>query len=498
MSGLIIGLPVDGRPVVRQQVQALAAAGGWDLRMPERAALGHFRQPADRDALADWLLQQAPQAAGLVISIDMLVYGGLVPSRFIDDAAARLLERLALLRTLKQRTTAPIYAFAATMRISNNNVADEEKPYWRTHGGQFWAWSFHSDRHALTQDSHSADAAKAAEAAIPEALRADYLATRARNFSINRALLALVAEGVIARLVLPQDDTAAYGFNIAERRALQAEVAALGLHDRVLIYPGADEVMHTLCAHLVAGLRGDAPLRLALSFCDPAHIDGLSARYEDRPLLESLASQLSAVGAVAVGPVEPHGKPADVLLALHSSGAAQGDWAMRLALPTPTDANAVATWVAALHQSAADGLPLAVVDLAYANGGDPVLIDALSAEGLLPRLAGYAGWNTASNSLGGLLAQLVLARGAWQRPAHRLNTALRLAEDFLYQAQLRQTLRDGLDEAALTADELAAAARALVVPATDHWLAALGLPGRVARCHLPWDRTFEIGLELCE
>ena len=32
----------------------------------------------------------------------------------------------------------------------------------------------------------------------------------------------------------------------------------------------------------------------------------------------------------------------------------------------------------------------------------------------------------------------------------------------------------------------------------DHWLAALGLPGRVARCHLPWDRTFEIGLELCE
>ncbi|MDN3920332.1 DUF4127 family protein [Roseateles violae] len=485
----LVGLPVDGRPVVRRQVQDLVAAAGWEMRMPEVAALGHMREPAPREALAAWLEREAADAAGVVVSIDMLVYGGLVPSRFIADELHALLPRLALFRRLKQRQPRlPIYAFAATMRISNNNVAEEEKPYWAEHGERLWAWSFHSDRHGQTGDAEAARLAAAAEAAIPAEIRNDYLATRARNFAVNEALLDLVAEGVIARLILPQDDTAEYGFNIAERRRLQQLVQERGLASRVLIYPGADEVMHTLAAHLVGRAREDAaPLRIALSCSDPHHLQQLRARYEDRPVLDSLASQLEAVGARLVA----NNEPADLLLALHSSGPAQGDWAMRLPLPAPQPLDTA--WV---EQLASTTLPLAVVDLAYANGADPVLIEALAARGLLPKLVGYAGWNTASNSLGSLLAQLVLAREALGDEANRLNTALRLAEDYLYQARLRRALRERIDEPALSADELAAEVRSNFVPAADAWLRETGLPGRIARCYLPWDRTFEIGLEL--
>lgn len=486
MSFTLVGLPVDGRPVVRRQVQDLVAAGGHTLRLPDVAALGHMRRPADRDALARWLIAEAAQADGLVLSVDMLVYGGLVPSRFITDALDDLLARLALLRTLKaQAPQRPLYAFAATLRISNSNVAEEEKPYWADHGTRLWAWSFHTDRHAQTRDPASAAAAEAARAAIPAGIREDYLATRERNFALNQALLGLVAEGVIDRLILPQDDTAEYGFNIAERRALQALVEAQGLGGRVLIYPGADEVIHTLSAHLIARLRGDAPLRIAVTCSHPAQVRQLRALYEDRPVLASLAGQAEAVGAELVAA----DAPADLLLALHTQGGAQGDWAMRKPLPQPVGVDA--GWVEALRAHAG---PLALVDLAYANGGDPELIGALN--GLLPRLAGYSGWNTAGNSLGGLLAQLVLARGVLAGAANRLNTALRLAEDYLYQSTLRQQLRDAIDEPALSADELAARAYALVVPATDAWLKAQGLPGRVSRCYLPWDRSFEIGLEL--
>lgn len=484
----LAGLPVDGRPVVRRQVQALADAAGWTLRLPDVADLGHLRRPAQRDVLAGWLEQQADGAAGVIVSIDMLVYGGLVPSRFITDELDALLPRLALLRRLKAlNARRPIYAFAATMRISNNNVAEEEKPYWAEHGERLWRWSFHSDKFRQTGDAGASALAARAEAAVPADIRADYRATRARNFAVNLALLELVQEGVIDRLILPQDDTAEYGFNIAERRELQQRVLALGLSDRVLIYPGADEVMHTLTAHMVGRLRGDAPLRIALSCSDPQHVGALRARYEDRPVLDSLASQIEAVGARLVDDAEP----ADLLLALHSSGPAQGDWAMRLPLPLPQSLNA--QWVAALS---AAPTPLAVVDLAYANGGDPVLIEALAAQRLLPRLVGYAGWNTASNSLGGLLAQLVLARRVLSSDANRLNTALRLAEDYLYQARLRQTLRERIDEPALSAAELVAQARAIFVPAADAWLASMGLSGRIHSCYLPWDRSFEIGLEL--
>ena len=489
MNTLILGLPVDGRPVVRRQVQDLAAAGGWTLHMPEVSELGHLRRPADRDALAAWLRAESAPAAGLILSVDMLVYGGLVPSRFIADELLSLLTRLDLLRELKAAVPArPLYAFAATMRMSNNNVAEEEKDYWGDYGRLIWAWSFHQDR----GQEGDALAAAAAMNAIPEAVRNDYLQTRARNFAVNRALLTLVQEGVIDRLILPQDDTATFGFNIAERRALQHEIAGLGLSARVLIYPGADEVMHTLCAHMVARLRGDArPLRIALSCSDPQHVGQLLALYEDRPVLDSLANQVEAVGACLVAP----GQDADMVLALHSQGTAQGDWAMRRALPQPVPP--AADWIAQLCVWAVEeGRPMAVVDLAYANGGDPALIAILGAAGLLPLLSGYAGWNTASNSIGGLLAQLQLARGHWDAPANRINTALRLAEDYFYQSNARQILRDTVDEASLSAAQLAQAAVAVVQAPTQAWLRAQGLPGQVQRCYLPWDRSFEIGLEL--
>jgi hypothetical protein len=458
----LTALPVDGRPVVRAQVQQLVALAGWQLRCPEVSALGHFRQPADRDALAAWLQRESVGAAGVIVSVDMLLYGGLVPSRFVPDTLPELLARLALLHELPQ----PLYAFAATMRISNNDVADEEKPYWATHGRALWAWSFHSDRcavHGLPEDPALADA-------IPTEIRTDYLATRARNFAVNRALLGLVAEGVIQRLVLPQDDTAEFGFNIAERRALAAESAALGLSDRVLIYPGADEVLHTLCAHAVS--RGQPPLRLALRCTDPGHVGDLRALYEDRPVLDSVASQVAAVGAVITD------EAPDATLLVHTRGRSQGDWAMHKGLP---EALPIAFELPAG--------PVAVADLAYANGGDPELLAHLP----VAELAGYAGWNTASNSLGSLLAQLVLARGRWGELPNRLVTALRLAEDVAYQAELRQVLRDAVAEPSGTLEADYAAA---VVPAVDAWLAERGLPGRVSRCYLPWGRSFEIGLEL--
>lgn len=480
----LVGLPVDGRPVVRAQVQQLVSlAPGFELRCPAIDALGDFRIPADRDALAAWLRAQAGDAAGWVLSLDMLVYGGLIPSRFVEDDEAALRQRLALLRELK-RPGVPLTAFAATMRISNNCVADEEKPYWNPHGADLWAWSFHGDRHAQTGDGESLVRAEAAAARVPEAIRADYRATRARNFAINRAALDLVEQGVVDRLVLPQDDTAEYGFNIAERRALQAEVQARGLADRVLIYPGADEVMHTLAAWVVGRLRGDAPLRLRLLPTDAAHWRRLVPLYEDRPLPDALAAQLQAAGAVAVDAGE------EALLLVHTQGTAQGDWAMRKPLPQRVGVDA-SVW-----PQLAAAPAVAVADDAHANGGDPVFVAELAAHVPLTRLAGYAGWNTSSNRIGSLLAQLVLARGRWSERANQDVVALRLAEDLQWQARLRQVLREAVDEATTPAAELERQARQLMLDEANAWLSTTGFAQRIQRAWLPWRRSFEIGLEL--
>jgi hypothetical protein len=210
-------------------VQWLVQSAGWTLHVPEVAELGHLRTPANRDHLAQWLRDHQAGASALVISVDMLVYGGLVPSRFIEDDAAALQARLALLRELKAaQPERPLYAFAATMRISNNNVNEEEKLYWSDYGSLIWQWSYFSDRFAVHADPADKAKADAASVAIPLQVQQDYQATRARNFAINLQLLDLVADGVIDRLILPQDDTAEYGFNRA------SPVAAAGRGTRLV------------------------------------------------------------------------------------------------------------------------------------------------------------------------------------------------------------------------------------------------------------------------
>lgn len=486
----LAALPVDGRPVVREQVQMLVASAGWQLVMPEVHDLGHLRQPAQREQLAGWLHRQAPHVDGFVLSIDMLAYGGLVPSRFIDDPIGDLIGYLDLLPALKAAyPDKPIYAFAATMRISNNNVNEEEKEYWSLYGEKIWRWSWLSDR--STQPGQvDAGELGAAEIAIPATVREDYLATRARNFALTQAALALVGQGVIERLVLPQDDTADYGFNIAERRQLELDVARHGLQHKVAIYPGADEVMHTLCARMVAQLSDWPPLSFHVHCSDPQHVGQLRALYEDRPVLEAVACQAGAAGATLVSdPAE-----ADVILAVHTSGSAQGDWAMQKPLPDPQPL--APDWAAQMARWRAAGKPVALADLAYANGGDPAMVGALARALPLNRLTAYAGWNTASNSLGSLVAQCVLARGRYAGLANREILALRLIEDLAYQAVLRQAVRLGAQESAFSAPALRARVEDVVAAHANAWADGHGLGWRIGEVYLPWDRTFEIGLRL--
>jgi hypothetical protein len=291
-------------------------------------------------------------------------------------------------------------------------------------------------------------------------------------------------------LVLPQDDTARYGFNIAERRELEALVATKKKANWVRIYPGADEVAHTLVAHVANEVWVNRPLKVCVTYDDPDHVHHLVARYEDRPVTESLAAQLAVVDAVIVDEIDS----ADLLLAVHTQGTAQGDWAMKIALPSTSGINAA--WLAQLRGAHQAGKAIAVVDLAYANGGDPVLMEQLPAYVPFSELAAYAGWNTASNSIGSLLAQCALARDVYYAPTNQEVVCLRLVEDYLYQAVWRQRIRHVIDESAVSAVELQTVVAQMFIPAANAWLAEHHFDYRVGSIQLPWQRTFEIDIHL--
>jgi Protein of unknown function (DUF4127) len=128
----------------------------------------------------------------------------------------------------------------------------------------------------------------------------------------------------------------------------------------------------------------------------------------------------------------------------------------------------------------------------------------------LKNLAAYAGWNTASNTIGCVVAQCVLQNAPKNRletPENRASTgttscenrkflALRLLEDVAYQARLRQVIRAEIDEPALNAAQLEAAVAAKFIAPANAWARAHQLGFEVEEISLPWQRTFEIELHL--
>ncbi|HEY3377451.1 MAG TPA: DUF4127 family protein [Armatimonadota bacterium] len=490
-------LPLDDRPVNLAFPQLLAEVAGERLLAPPPALLGRFLQPGNPSGLADWLRQSAAEARAAVVSLDMLAYGGLVASRTPVLSAEEALRHLSVLREMKAQYPAlRLYAFNVIMRLTITG-ADPET---RAAGRDIFRYSVLRDEAERLGDASAAVELAAVEARIPPRLLAAYLAARARNHAVNRAALQLLDEGVLDFLALVQEDTAPAGLHVAEQQALLAQAETID-PARWRVYPGTDEAAMTLLArYLLAETGLTVPVATHLRDAQAAETPAL---FEDLPLREVVRRHLDAVGATA----DAAGLP----LAVQTFTPPQPDLFEMSALPAPTWAaalaayprSAVAPWLAAL------GSPLAVADVAYCNGGDPHLLDALLDAGRFWELESYAGWNTAGNTLGTTCAHMVLhalarARGVTpaMAAAHERALCVRLLDDGLYQPVVRAWAMQRAEEigaSPLNLEKDAAQVEAWVNAAMHALWDELSaryphLPTRPFRAELPWGRLFEVNI----
>ncbi|HBM81050.1 MAG TPA: hypothetical protein DD426_09480, partial [Clostridiaceae bacterium] len=75
----ILYLPLDERPCNYNFPQILASATEYEMIEPPRDILGNKKLPADTAKIRKWLLESVRDVSGAIISVDMLVYGGIVP-----------------------------------------------------------------------------------------------------------------------------------------------------------------------------------------------------------------------------------------------------------------------------------------------------------------------------------------------------------------------------------------------------------------------------------
>ncbi|MEN9938878.1 MAG: hypothetical protein RLZZ387_5457 [Chloroflexota bacterium] len=520
-----IGLiPLDERPVNTRYPQMIAAAAGAEVLLPPRETLSDLRTPANCAALADWLRETAPTMDALIACVEMVGYGGLIASRTTDDPLSTVLARLEVLREVKvRRPTMPLLAFSVITRISNADYNLEEPLYWDRYGTRLYRLSQLMDR--ARQGEQLADELASLRAAIPPEHQHDFLRRRHRNHAVNLAAVHMLAEGAFDLLVLSSDDTSPYGLGSREKRWVAEMADRLGLLDgeadgdkaqagapavgaatagvqRLLMYPGADEVGCALLARLLNQAHGATP-RMAPFYAVPGGAE-IVAPYEDGPVRVTVERQIRACGAA----LAPEGADGDIWLAVNPPVPRRSEWAPEHADQERSERTPHLRMLAAqIRRRQDNGRPVVLADVAYPNGADPALIDAVSRVVRLPALAAYGAWNTAGNTIGTALTQgcaALLARTEEGRAAQEHFLLHRFVEDWGYQQVVRREARDWLLQTVGRDDPLPEeldATRAFIEPRLSALIDELpGFAGRwriaPGSTRLPWRRLFEVDFDL--
>jgi hypothetical protein len=484
-------LPVDERPITRGAFLALAGIAGVEVTTPPRALLGARRQPADVEALWRWVETEAVDADVLIGSAELLIYGGLVPSRIGHETLDRCLGLAARFADARRRAPHRRLLLAASlMRLPSAPDATEEPTYWEEYGPQIFAYSYHADRFAQTEDRSSQELARAAQAAVPPQILGDVLARRARNLTILLALVDQAARGELDALLIGQDDAAEFGLTRRDLRAVEISIAERGAGSRAWVTYGTDELAVRLLARTwLAAHRRTPGVRVVYAY--RGNRDAIP-RYEGQALDRTVTSHIATIGARRVGEGE------ELTLFVNNPPQAQEE----APLQQPYDGAALAPFVDTLADASARGDPLAIADVRYSNGADRTFVqrvlDAPRAYGTLA----YGGWNTASNTLGMVLAQALLPEG----PVGQAFTIGRFLDDWAYQAGVRQRL------AAEVVPRYPGAAPTHLGPAAEacaeaaHAWLERDYVSAIARCFgrriavtavgFPWDRLFEVSLDV--
>ena len=482
-------IPIDNRPVCYTLPEQICALNDdINLLMPDRELLGDLTKCADVEGIFNWL-ENLHDIDSVVMCLDTIAYGGLIPSRRSNDTFEEVKARVERLRKIIKDKK--IYAFSSIMRISNNNINEEEKEYWNKWGKKIFNYSYCMDKFGTMCKKE-----------VPDEILEDYLATRKRNFEINKLYLSW--GDFFETLVFSKDDCAEYGFNVKEAKALEK----LG----GFVKTGADEIPMTLLSRAVNQMtRGQevkrssffhenslpsclpvfrTSVKVAPIFLAPEH-KHLISNYEDVSIEKSVLGQLELAGCQVCEPDE-----ADILLYVNNFEEHQGEIVMKVDTK-PFDG----VWQKPEK-------PYMIADVRFANGADNVFVEKLFKEGFDENFYGYSAWNTSANSLGSLICGAIfkMTRGQEGKRANfyhenSLSSCLpdiltsdynfkklqviRLLDDWAYQANVRQQLEK--PDVELLKEKMK--------PFEEKIFKMFGVNYNVSY-KFPWNRLFEVEVEL--
>jgi len=491
----VIYLALDERPCNFNFPKFLYKDSCLEIVSPDIEIMGKNKIPGNFEKIKEFLLESTKDAYGLVISIDTLIYGGIVPSRIHYLSVEELESRLNVIREIKRNNPKIlIYAFSLIMRCPQYSLSVEEPDYYDECGYEIFRKGFltHKEKLGIISDNEKEELAKIH---IKDEYLNDYLNRRKTNLSLNLKAIDLVKEKIINFMIFPQDDAAEYGWTAMDQEVVRGKIYNERLHLDILMYPGADEVGLVLLSRMQNYIKGVMP-KVYIKY--PAVTSCMIVPVlEDRYLDTSIKYQIIASGGFVVSSVEE----ADIILAVNVSANKM------INSPTqekPRDLSVLANYVEWFEfiKYYAKKKPVMIGDITYLNGGSTLLLHDLVKHNLEYKLAGYAGWNTAANTLGTVIAQGFNYLINGNTKSHLEFLALRYVEDVGYCSIVRGKVTKMLDQYEnvnyFDVSKNLEVIEGLVRKELEAFVNEFFVTNKpnLVTVKLPWKRMFEVELEI--
>ena len=500
MSYRYLYIPLDERPCNYDFAYEIFNDDFLNIQRVPFEYMGLKKKPGNIEKINDFLIKEAKNADGIVLSIDTLLYGGIVPSRLHFFDYETVAKRLSILKKVKKENpNFKIYAFNLVMRCPRYNDDDEEPNYYLYHGLDLFNRKYIQHRMALNIATQE-EIDQLAAITIPQEYIDDYESRRAVNCKINLACVELVKEKIIDFLIIPQDDSAPYGYTALDQLKIKNKVREYRLQDKVLTYPGADEVGNTLFARVFNTLHHQKPI-VYLHYPSPL-CKTIIPCAEDRPLDISARYQIIAAGGIVASTIQE----ADLVFAINAPGKEMLASQYRNFRGTGYSTLRNLEEFVSFIEYCIDTLkkPVTIGDVGYCNGSDPQLISLIEEKKLYFKLAGYASWNIPCNSLGTALPMGMHFLLFKDKQKHYDFLMHRFVEDAGYDTFVRKIVREEYcEKMGYTIYDIGGQRgdfSELVKKLLDEQV-AIHMPYlkdkyQILDLYMPWSRTYEIGLKI--
>ncbi|MBO6245894.1 MAG: DUF4127 family protein [Anaerovibrio sp.] len=377
----VLLVPLDSRPPCGQLVADNGRTVGIEIILPPSETMDFYTLPGDTSKMRKWLYDEIKNCDEAIISIDQLLYGGLIASRnktIKDEDITALAEYLKKLHG--DNPNIKIHAFSILPRM---NPPDFVEKYQDRKKLMEWSRLVHKyDDNPL---SETAEKIQVLEREIPSEQIKAYTEIYNRNLRLNCLLANLVADGTLEDLSFGQDDGEVYSLpNLKLKEFMHYLHKNKIPGDKLAILHGADEVALSILTNIISRSNSfkvyvdysseKAAIKVMpyMAICnqDTAH-ERLNFHHDVIVSTPEEADYILFISATDEETMDRRRYNAEKLL----------DYQQR-------------------------GKPVALVDLSKSFIAQEALLPILLKENFpVNSLIAYAGWNTASNSIGTAVSQ---------------------------------------------------------------------------------------------